>query len=227
MAPPKTNLDHWKEMQNLVGPIRLAKMFDIPEANDADIYISAYKSSSTKTFTASFEEAQMTEKQREYFEAVKSYNKVHENQLKYLQMLIAKKKEQYSKYEEDLVFEVPIYTPFAGVQLGGQTGEHNRGGKPILWQDSSSGPWGIYISSKERFDNFSKWYYANPYSFSRSKGHVKCVMDMALSILLSIWGSDPSILKYDFVWPHLDWSHPWTDQEILKEIGLPEDFLTC
>lgn len=25
--------------------------------------------------------------------------------------------------------------------------------------------------------------------------------------------------------PHLDWSHPWTDKEILKEIGLPEDFL--
>ena len=24
---------------------------------------------------------------------------------------------------------------------------------------------------------------------------------------------------------NLDWSHPWTDQEILKEIGLPEDFL--
>lgn len=27
------------------------------------------------------------------------------------------------------------------------------------------------------------------------------------------------------VLPHLDWSHPWTDEEILKEIGLPEDFL--
>ena len=24
---------------------------------------------------------------------------------------------------------------------------------------------------------------------------------------------------------NLDWSHPWTDQEILKELGLPEDFL--
>ena len=24
---------------------------------------------------------------------------------------------------------------------------------------------------------------------------------------------------------NLDWSHPWTDQEILKEFGLPEDFL--
>ena len=25
--------------------------------------------------------------------------------------------------------------------------------------------------------------------------------------------------------PFVDWSHPWTDKEILKEIGLPEDFL--
>lgn len=24
---------------------------------------------------------------------------------------------------------------------------------------------------------------------------------------------------------NLDWSHPWTDAEILKELGLPEDFL--
>ena len=26
--------------------------------------------------------------------------------------------------------------------------------------------------------------------------------------------------------PRVDWSHPWTDAEILKELGLPEDFLS-
>lgn len=25
--------------------------------------------------------------------------------------------------------------------------------------------------------------------------------------------------------PNLDWSRPWTDEEILEEIGLPRDFL--
>lgn len=34
-----------------------------------------------------------------------------------------------------------------------------------------------------------------------------------------------SIDLIDFVFPHLDWSHPWTDEEILEEIGLPKDFL--
>ena len=33
------------------------------------------------------------------------------------------------------------------------------------------------------------------------------------------------IEAYLELFPRVDWSHPWNDQEILAEIGLPEDFL--
>ena len=41
----------------------------------------------------------------------------------------------------------------------------------------------------------------------------------------NVFGNDPSINRYPLTLPNLDWSHPWTDQEILKELGLLEDFL--
>lgn len=45
------------------------------------------------------------------------------------------------------------------------------------------------------------------------------------SRLLSEFDSGNSINYIRLCIPNLDWSHPWTDKEILKEIGLPEDFL--
>ena len=45
------------------------------------------------------------------------------------------------------------------------------------------------------------------------------------SRLLSEFDTGGSIDYIRLCIPHLDWSHPWTDREILKEIGLPEDFL--
>lgn len=45
------------------------------------------------------------------------------------------------------------------------------------------------------------------------------------SKLLSEFDNGGSIDYIKLCIPNLDWSHPWTDQEILKELGLPEDFL--
>ena len=45
------------------------------------------------------------------------------------------------------------------------------------------------------------------------------------SKLLSEFDNGGSIDYIKLCIPNLDWSHPWTDAEILKEIGLPEDFL--
>ena len=45
------------------------------------------------------------------------------------------------------------------------------------------------------------------------------------SRLLSEFDNGGSIDYIRLCIPNLDWSRPWTDQEILKEIGLPEDFL--
>ena len=45
------------------------------------------------------------------------------------------------------------------------------------------------------------------------------------SKLLSEFDNGGSIEYIRLCILNLDWSHPWTDKEILKEIGLPEDFL--
>lgn len=45
------------------------------------------------------------------------------------------------------------------------------------------------------------------------------------SRLLSEFDNGGSIDYIKLCIPNLDWSHPWTDKEILKELGLPENFL--
>ena len=68
-------------------------------------------------------------------------------------------------------------------------------------------------SEKERA-NFSHWYYkASP------------LVNAIRSTISQCENITPRAQCYIDYLPHLDWSHPWTDQEILKEIGLPEDFL--
>lgn len=225
LEPLKSNIPTWGKIKEVKGPFSLSEYFEnIPEANDLDVYITTYPGNGT--FTQTYEKIQMTKKQLEWFEAVERYNKDHKNSITFLQMLTSKKKEPFSKYEENQIFEIPIYTPFAGVQLGGQSGEHNLQEKPIRWYEGSSAPWGLYFKTRKAFENFRDWYYKVPYSFSRRKrDNINCLWDLMLSILLNIWGSDPSILKYDLVLPHLNWDEDWSDEKILKELGLPENFL--
>ena len=220
LAPLKSNIPTWNKIKGVKGPFILSEYFQ--DAHGTDVYITTYPGK--EPFTQTYEKLRMNKKQLEWYEAVERYNKGQENSITFLQMLTSKKKEAFSKYEENQIFEIPIHTPSNGVQLKGQTGEHNLQEKPIRWQESE--PWGLYFKTRKAFENFRDWYYKVPYSFSRNKrNNINCLWDLMLSILLSIWGSGPSILKYDFVLPHLDWSKSWTDQEILKELGLPEDFL--
>ena len=225
LAPLKSNIPTWDKIKEVKGPFSLSEYFQsVPEANTIDVYITTYPGK--EPFTQTYEKLQMNKKQLEWYEVVERYNKGQENSITFLQMLTSKKKEAFSKYEENQIFEIPIYTPANGVQLKGQTGEHNLQEKPIKWQEGSSAPWGLYFKTRKAFENFRDWYYKVPYSFSRKKrNNINCLWDLMLSILLNIWGSAPSILKYDFVLPHLDWSRPWTDQEILKELELPANFL--
>lgn len=68
-------------------------------------------------------------------------------------------------------------------------------------------------SEKERA-NFSHWYYK-----------AGKLVNMIRSIISQCENITPRPQCYIDYFPHLDWSRPWTDVEILKELGLPEDFL--
>lgn len=112
LAPLKSNIPTWSKIREIKGPFGLSEVFDIPEASDQDVYITSYPGK--EPFTQTYEKVQMNKKQLEWFEAIERYNKDHENPITFLQMLTSNKKDVYSKYEENQIFEIPIYTPANG-----------------------------------------------------------------------------------------------------------------
>ena len=72
----------------------------------------------------------------------------------------------------------------------------------------------IDMGSTQEKNNFKNWYY----KAGRLVNRIRSIISQCENIT-------PRPQCYIDYFPHLDWSHPWTDQEILKEIGLPEDFL--
>lgn len=229
IAPKKSNYDHFIDLKNIVGPYSLSSLFDITESNDMDLYISYYTEFSKGTFSKSLAEAFLNSTQWEYYKAVQVYNKKVPSRYTFLKELTVKMKEVYKKYPENLIFEIPLFTPANGIQLGGQTGSHNLQGKPIEYRhDNTAAPYALYFNSLQSFNNFSHWYYAKPYSWSRSRKKIENIMDLSLSILFTVYGAGPSILKYVEVWPNLDWNKQWTDEEIIQELkdkaGLPQNW---
>lgn len=90
---------------------------------------------------------------------------------------------------------------------------HNVYGAKIDWNTPSvrtSGDRFIYFKSRTEFRNFRRWVYKEKRLFTKICERMWFVGNKA---------------EFEKFLPHVDWSHPWTDQEILKEIGLPEGFL--
>ena len=167
----------------------------------------------------------LDEKHKVFRNAVIEYNKTHSNNVKLFGGNGVQKyeKSKYSDFEDSLLFEIAIYTPspLNGVARGGESYEHNVLKKPINWdkREKGKGPGLIYFINSSEYNNFSNWWY------SAKKRREGGLINFMFDILFILYGGDPSLLKYVEVLPNLDWSHPWTDQEILKELGLPEDFL--
>ena len=88
----------------------------------------------------------------------------------------------------------------------------------------SKGPCGDLFVFKDRAsrENFNKWWYSCRELYGKErKGLTNYILDMLREAVRGAAGVNSF---YEYL-PHLDWSRPWTDEEILKEIGLPEDFL--
>ena len=166
----------------------------------------------------------LDEKHKVFRNAVIEYNKTHSNELEYKSWMCTlqrKEKGLFDSLEDSLLFEIPIYTPspLNGVARQGESYEHNVLRKPIEYRKRASAPFILYIRDDVQYNNFSSWWY------SAKKRREGGLINFMFDILFILYGGSPSLLKYVEVIPHVDWSHPWTDEEILKEIGLPEDFL--
>ena len=168
----------------------------------------------------SFEDVILNNREKEWCKTVKSYNEGKECFAKMLPYLYDKKD---FPYEEGLIFEIANWLPYCGVaakSCKSQDYRHNFLHQPIEWRHGNQ-QYGMLFPSKETIGNFTGWWY----KWENTNEGPFTVLKLILSILNKIGNGDPSINKYPKYFPNVDWSHPWTDEEILKEIGLPEDFL--
>ena len=167
----------------------------------------------------------LDEKHKVFRNAVIEYNKTHSNKVKLFGGNGVQKyeKSKYLDFEDSRLFEIPIYTPspLNGVARQGEGYEHNVLRKPINWErrEKGRGPGLLYFVNYSEYDNFSNWWY------SAKKRREGGLINFMFDILFILYGGCPSLLKYVEVIPHLDWSRPHDDAEILAELGLPEDFL--
>ena len=122
-----------------------------------------------------------------------------------------------------LFFVTTVWTPSDGVHTShAHDWTYNLEGKwdPDWDRMCPVNPF-VFLNKQER-DNFSKWWYS---CLEREQGRklrsglTNACLDLCRDAISA------SGIGYEVYFPFVDWSHPWTDQEILKEIGLPEDFL--
>ena len=223
LAPPKTFygvLDYSKELKCVSSYLNKTIVFK--DAAVETLYLDHIVSEKQNKYKEP-SDFLLDEKHKVFRNAVIEYNKTHSNNVKLFGGSGVQKyeKSKYSDFEDSLLFEVPIFTPspLNGVARQGESYEHNVLRKPIEYRKRASAPFILYIKDDVHYNNFSNWWY------SAKKRREGGLINFMFDILFILYGGDPSLLKYVEVIPNLDWSRPWTDQEILAELGLPEDFL--
>ena len=80
----------------------------------------------------------------------------------------------------------------------------------------------ITFETKQELQNFTDWWYKEP---GTGEAAQKTLIYNLFEIIVCMTGSSAGTKWYKEILPNLDWSKPHDDAEILKEIGLPEDFL--
>ena len=228
LAPPRSFLDTLDRIVEFENKGLTSDLFDIPAANGIRVYCTKYTNNEVNKYSE-FDLRFYDKRLKQLAEAIHSYNKKHETFIdtnyeygglswKTLNYLSAEIKKGL---DPNRIFLIPYFTPRNGVQWG-ECGDHNNGIK--LWDFEKGSSSALAIVLKE---NYKKYF--NEYFYKYYKDKERRVNGLLNQFLMCIrlgWSDAPGVEAYLEYLPHLDWSHPWTDQEILKEIGLPEDFLS-
>ena len=122
--------------------------------------------------------------------------------------------------KENVIFYLPNWLVQHVASSGPQINKsldnfHNIYGSKIDWDTPSirtAGDRFIYFENRTCFRNFRRWVYKEKKLWTE--------------ICKRMWKIGMKANFEDFL-PRVDWSRTWTDKEILKELGLPEDLLTC
>ena len=223
LAPPKTYIDLYANVDSWKGYYGWENTRMFEGASLENLCIVSINKNPVNKFE-SYLDCILDEKMKVFRNAVLKYNETHEifYDFKGWSTLQVKNKGLLDGVDESLIFLVPIFTPSTlnGVAFAGESYKHNVLKESIVYEERHSGPWNMVLHSQLEYDNFSKWWYGS------GKRKEKSLLNFGFDVLYRAYGGDPSLNKYCEILPNLDWSRPWTDKEILKEIGLPEDF-TC
>ena len=170
---------------------------------------------------ADLADARKSEKQLQFEKAVRLYNSSHEPfYVTTHGYCTLKRKEALKDVNEDLLFVVTLWCAYDKVHKNAADTKHNLLGQPINWGERSSIST-IQFDDPVKLQNFKNWWYKVP---GKGVDAQRTLIYFILDLLCEAYNGSPSIKKYVWFLPNLDWSHPWTDSEILKELGLPEDF---
>ena len=173
-----------------------------------------------------FREFILNDKQIAYQNAVDRYNKLHKSSYRAQSDIIGKDlyESVYMK-DFDKIFLITWRCEGNGVHSTASNAKdvrHNLYGETSKCIGGSAS--GLIFNDKLSRDNFAKWWYSCeniPNGISQKKG----LTNWILQYLVTLQAGGGRMKFYLENFPSLDWSHPWTDKEILKEIKLPEDFL--
>ena len=165
----------------------------------------------------------LTKKQQQIQQAIDDYNNSHSFSYKAQSNIIGP--EFYEKLylpNFEKIFLITWRGEGDGVhKKGGKDMMHNLEGKITECVGGSAS--GLMFKTKQERDNFAKWWYSC--NEKRDNKDKIGLTNFLLDLICAFAGGGGRMKFYFENFPAIDWSHPWTDTEILKELGLPEDFL--
>lgn len=156
-------------------------------------------------------------------DAVVKYNETHKPFYKAMHPWVRRNAEKIKPLVvEENCFLCTVWQPQDKVHVDESAMDikHNLNNKPIDWKKDDGGL--IEFRTRKEFENFKDWFYRKPGHSEEAK---KTFVYQALTLLDQVGNGGIPVTRYVIAFPNLDWSRPWTDAEILAEIGLPEDFL--
>ena len=227
LAPPRSFLDTLGKVVEFENKGLTSDLFDIPAANGIRVYCTKYTNNDVNKYSE-FDLRFYDKKLKRLAAAVHRYNKEHETfidtyyeygglswkTLNYLSTEIKK------GLDPNRIFLIPYFTPRNGVQWG-ECGDHNNGVK--LWDFEKDRSSALAIVLKENYKKYFNEYFYKYYEDKERR--VNGLLNQFLMCIRLGWSDSPGVEAYLEYLPNLDWSKSWTDLEILKELGLPEDFL--
>ena len=141
---------------------------------------------------------------------------------------------KYKKFcecvEEGNLFFKPLFWTCGSPKnvIDSYEGQYNIQGKWLgVFNEKRAGDVLVFKNKKER-DNFYRWttqHYGPNYTWI-GVPYDKYLCGYIRKAIRDLIGQGAGASFFTKYLPQVDWSRPWTDVEILKELGLPEDFLS-